>query len=166
MLTFAIMSEGLCFSIEAVMSQEPTEPWNAGPWLADNQSRDLNDQLWLVGYLIRSVPVMAVHRTRRLPCPIPSTIKWTFCSSVDNSNKGWNALSTTPRLAISIISWKLMMLSAVVVSGIWSTKPEYNNAPWCLASEISQNHVEFVYLFYQIHLYLLSISITIGIFSK
>ena len=34
----------------------PTEPWNTGPWLADNQSRDLNNEFWLVVYLIRSVP--------------------------------------------------------------------------------------------------------------
>ena len=27
--------------------QETTEPRNTGPWLADNQSRDLNDELWL-----------------------------------------------------------------------------------------------------------------------
>ena len=41
-------------------AQEPTEPWNTGLWLADNQSRDLNDQLWLAVYLIRSVPVSAL----------------------------------------------------------------------------------------------------------
>ena len=43
-------------TINISISQEPTELWNAGPWLADNQSRDLNNQLWLVVYLIRSVP--------------------------------------------------------------------------------------------------------------
>ena len=28
--------------------QEPTESENTGPWLADNQSRDLNNELWFV----------------------------------------------------------------------------------------------------------------------
>ena len=28
---------------------------NAGPWLADNQSRDLNNKFWLAVYLVRSV---------------------------------------------------------------------------------------------------------------
>ena len=46
------LSEWTCFAIR----QEPTEPWNTGPWLADNQSRDLNNEFWLVLYLIRSVP--------------------------------------------------------------------------------------------------------------
>ena len=36
--------------------QEPTESVNTDPWLADNQSRDLNNELWLVVYLCRSVP--------------------------------------------------------------------------------------------------------------
>ena len=30
--------------------QEPTEPWKTGSWLADNQSRDLNNESWLVNY--------------------------------------------------------------------------------------------------------------------
>ena len=29
-------------------AQEPTEPGNTGPWLAGNQSRDLNKEFWLV----------------------------------------------------------------------------------------------------------------------
>ena len=36
--------------------QKPTESGNIGPWLADNQSRDLNTDFWLVVYLVRSVP--------------------------------------------------------------------------------------------------------------
>ena len=36
--------------------QEPTESGNTDPWLADNQSRDLNNEFWLVVYKIRSVP--------------------------------------------------------------------------------------------------------------
>ena len=40
-----------------VSNQETTEPRNTGPWLADKQSRDLNNELWLAVYLIRSVPV-------------------------------------------------------------------------------------------------------------
>ena len=27
---------------------EPTEPGNTGPWLVDHQSRDLNNEFWLV----------------------------------------------------------------------------------------------------------------------
>ena len=38
------------------LEQETTEPRNTGPWLADDQSRDLNNELWLAVYLIRSVP--------------------------------------------------------------------------------------------------------------
>ena len=30
------------------ISQEPTEPGNTGPWLANNQSRDLNNEFWLL----------------------------------------------------------------------------------------------------------------------
>ena len=37
-------------------SQAPAP--NYDPWLADNQSRDLNNELWLAIYLIRSVPDM------------------------------------------------------------------------------------------------------------
>ena len=29
--------------------QQPTESGNAGLWLADTQSRDLNNEIWLVG---------------------------------------------------------------------------------------------------------------------
>ena len=35
--------------------QQPTESRNTGPWLVDNQPRDLNNELWLVVYLIRSL---------------------------------------------------------------------------------------------------------------
>ena len=34
------------------MVQEPIESGNTGPWLADNQSRDLNIELWLAVYLV------------------------------------------------------------------------------------------------------------------
>ena len=34
--------------------QEPTESGNTGPYLADNQSRDVNNKFWLVVYLIWS----------------------------------------------------------------------------------------------------------------
>ena len=34
---------------------KPTESVNTGAWLADSQSRDLNNKFWLVVYLIRSV---------------------------------------------------------------------------------------------------------------
>ena len=30
------------------MFSEPTESVNTDPWLADNQSRDLNNEFWLV----------------------------------------------------------------------------------------------------------------------
>ena len=36
--------------------EEPTESGNTAPWLADNQSLDLNIEFWLVVYLSRSVP--------------------------------------------------------------------------------------------------------------
>ena len=36
--------------------QEPTEPGNTSPWLADNKSPDLNNDLWLVVYFVRLVP--------------------------------------------------------------------------------------------------------------
>ena len=32
-------------------NQQPTESGNTGPWLADNQSRDLNNEFWLFFYL-------------------------------------------------------------------------------------------------------------------
>ena len=35
--------------------QELTASGNTGPWLADNQSRDLNNDFWLIFYLVRSV---------------------------------------------------------------------------------------------------------------
>ena len=38
--------------------QEPTESENTGPWLADYQSCDLNNEFRLVVYLYRSVPVI------------------------------------------------------------------------------------------------------------
>ena len=41
--------------------QEPTEPVNAGPWLADNQSRDVNNKFWLVVYLVRSLPDIIIY---------------------------------------------------------------------------------------------------------
>ena len=31
--------------------KEPTESRNTGPWLAENQSRDLDNELWLAVYL-------------------------------------------------------------------------------------------------------------------
>ena len=45
----------LCWSV-LLLFQEPTESGNTGPWLADNQSRGLNNQFLLVVYLVRSVP--------------------------------------------------------------------------------------------------------------
>ena len=33
-----------------------TEPGNIGPWLADNQSREVNKEFWLVVYLYPPVP--------------------------------------------------------------------------------------------------------------
>ena len=48
-----------------VLYQEPTESGNAGPWLVDNQSRDLNNELRLV-YLIRSVPVAVIDMTHSI----------------------------------------------------------------------------------------------------
>ena len=32
------------------INQKPTESGNTGPWLADNQSRDLNNEFWLAVY--------------------------------------------------------------------------------------------------------------------
>ena len=47
-----VMEEGTQTNI-----QQPTESGNnPGPWLADNQSPDLNNEFWLVVYLVRSVP--------------------------------------------------------------------------------------------------------------
>ena len=34
--------------IEWVREQEPTQSGNTGPWLANNQSRDLDNDFWLV----------------------------------------------------------------------------------------------------------------------
>ena len=45
-----------------VYQHEPTESRNTGFLLADNQSCDLNNELWLVVYLIRSFPVYQVHK--------------------------------------------------------------------------------------------------------
>ena len=36
--------------VDMTVNQESTEPVNTGPWLADNQSRDLNNEFWLVVY--------------------------------------------------------------------------------------------------------------------
>ena len=44
--------------ITVPLNQEPTESENTDPWLADNQSRDLNREFWLAVYLIRSVAVL------------------------------------------------------------------------------------------------------------
>ena len=46
--------------------QEPTGPGNTSPWLADNQSNDLNNELWLVFNLIRSVVDLLVTCRRTL----------------------------------------------------------------------------------------------------
>ena len=48
----------LSLSQRGSLQQEPTEYGNTDPWLADNQSRDINNEFWLVVYLCRSVPVL------------------------------------------------------------------------------------------------------------
>ena len=45
---------------DPAITQEPTESENTNPWLADNQSRDLNNEFWLVVYEIRSVPAITI----------------------------------------------------------------------------------------------------------
>ena len=40
-------------------SSSPPLTGNTGPWLASNQSRDLNNELWLVIYFVRSVAALS-----------------------------------------------------------------------------------------------------------
>ena len=48
--------------------QEPTESGNTGPWLADNQSRDLKNEVWLVVYLCRSVAGVTFSESEVMIC--------------------------------------------------------------------------------------------------
>ena len=55
--TFAFISvRSLTVSFPMWSDLKPTESGSTGPWLANNQSRDLNNEFWLVVYLFRSVP--------------------------------------------------------------------------------------------------------------
>ena len=55
MLHSNVLSDFLGMVASSSIGREPTESGKTGPWLADNQSRDLNNELWLAVYLIRSV---------------------------------------------------------------------------------------------------------------
>ena len=62
-----ILYKWLSDTILNTISQEPTESANTGPWLADNQSRDLNNTFPLVVYLIRSVAAIGILNPIDIP---------------------------------------------------------------------------------------------------
>ena len=81
--------------VEKLTGQEPTEPRNTAPWLADNQSRDLNNEFWFVVYVCRLLITGQTGRSSNDSRSVTRTAEpfWTYDGSmVISDTPGCNAM--------------------------------------------------------------------------